>query len=187
MKKSFLIVACIAFFSIFIFAKEGIFYLYEPDRNDGKTASGEVFDASSLTCAHSFLPFGTEIHISYPQGKSVDRIRVNDRIIADENTFAVSSAVMDALGASDKSIINTIYSIDKKGDGAVAWKESNADKKWYSIKGIKSANLFDLYSLILKNGYKAVFESNSLTLLYIRENELKRAFDMLSDMQKEHH
>lgn len=44
-----------------------------------KTASGEIFDQSAYTAAHSRLPFGTKVKVTNVQnGKSVI-VRINDR------------------------------------------------------------------------------------------------------------
>jgi rare lipoprotein A len=42
-----------------------------------RTANGEYFDGSSMTCAHRSLPFGTRLRVTY-RGKSAV-CRVNDR------------------------------------------------------------------------------------------------------------
>ena len=44
-----------------------------------KTASGELFDNSSMTAAHKSLPFGTEVIVkNLNNGKSV-KVKINDR------------------------------------------------------------------------------------------------------------
>ena len=44
-----------------------------------KTASGELYSATKLTCAHRTLPFGTMLRVTNTSnGKSVD-VKVNDR------------------------------------------------------------------------------------------------------------
>ncbi len=44
-----------------------------------KTASGEIFDAHALTCAHRTFPFGTMLEVRNPENGEVVRCRVNDR------------------------------------------------------------------------------------------------------------
>jgi rare lipoprotein A len=52
---------------------------YGPGFAGRRTASGEVFNPSALTCAHKSLPFGTRLQVRNPDtGRSV-WVRVNDR------------------------------------------------------------------------------------------------------------
>jgi len=52
---------------------------YGDDFHGKKTASGEIFNAEAMTCAHRTYPFGTMLRVTNPKnGKSVD-VRVNDR------------------------------------------------------------------------------------------------------------
>ncbi len=56
----------------------GASFYGKTDGFDGKkTANGEIFDSSKMTCAHKTLAFGTQIRVTY-NGKSVV-VRVNDR------------------------------------------------------------------------------------------------------------
>jgi rare lipoprotein A len=47
--------------------------------NGRKTASGEIFNMDSLTCASPTLPFGTLVEITNPANNKSVIVRVNDR------------------------------------------------------------------------------------------------------------
>jgi rare lipoprotein A len=52
---------------------------YGPGFHGRRTASGEVFNANSMTAAHKTLPFGTRVKVtSRKTGRSVV-VRINDR------------------------------------------------------------------------------------------------------------
>jgi rare lipoprotein A len=52
---------------------------YGPGFHGRRTASGEVFNANSMTAAHKTLPFGTRVKVtSRVNGRSVV-VRINDR------------------------------------------------------------------------------------------------------------
>jgi rare lipoprotein A len=57
----------------------GVASFYADKFNGKKTASGDIFDNSKLTCAHRTLPFGTPILIKNPDTGSVCEVIVNDR------------------------------------------------------------------------------------------------------------
>ena len=65
---------------------------YGPGYDGGMTASGEQFNAGALTAAHPYLPFGTQLLISY-DGASVP-VTVNDR----GPLLDLSCGAMGALG-----------------------------------------------------------------------------------------
>lgn len=53
---------------------------YYADKFHGrKTASGEVYNQTRLTCAHPFLPFGTRLLVLNPDNGLTCVVRVNDR------------------------------------------------------------------------------------------------------------
>ena len=52
---------------------------YDQDFNGKKTASGEIFDAQKLTCAHRSLPFGTMLELKRTGSDATVQVRVNDR------------------------------------------------------------------------------------------------------------
>jgi rare lipoprotein A len=61
------------------FTQEGLATYYADSLHGRKTASGEPYDKTALTCAHKKLPFGTYLLVeSLTNGKSVI-VRVNDR------------------------------------------------------------------------------------------------------------
>ncbi|MBS1956534.1 MAG: septal ring lytic transglycosylase RlpA family protein [Cyanobacteria bacterium SZAS-4] len=57
----------------------GVASFYADKFNGKKTASGDVFDNSKLTCAHRTLPFGTKILVKNPDTGSCCEVIVNDR------------------------------------------------------------------------------------------------------------
>ncbi|CAN5653149.1 hypothetical protein BH10CYA1_BH10CYA1_15150 [soil metagenome] len=57
----------------------GVASYYADKFNGKKTASGEIFDNSKLTCAHRTLPFGTKILVKNPDTGSCCEVVVNDR------------------------------------------------------------------------------------------------------------
>lgn len=72
---------------------------YGPGFDGRKTASGEIFDQTKLTCAHKTLPFGTKLKVTRKNnGKSVV-VRVNDRgPYAKGRVLDVSTAAAKKLG-----------------------------------------------------------------------------------------
>lgn len=59
--------------------KYGVASYYSDFFNGKRTANGEHYDKTALTCAHPSLPFNTRIKVTNPaNGKSVI-VRVNDR------------------------------------------------------------------------------------------------------------
>jgi len=44
-----------------------------------RTASGEIYDMNSMTCAHRTLPFGTILDVENLENGSTVTVRVNDR------------------------------------------------------------------------------------------------------------
>lgn len=89
----FLRYVCAALFVIFVFSApafsspvrkiekmfHGVASFYADKFNGKKTASGDVFDNSKLTCAHRTLPFGTKILVKNPDTGSCCEVIVNDR------------------------------------------------------------------------------------------------------------
>lgn len=57
----------------------GVASFYADKFNGKKTASGELFDNSKLTCAHRTLPFGTKILVTNPDTGSCCEVTVTDR------------------------------------------------------------------------------------------------------------
>ncbi len=89
----FLRYLCAALFVIFMFSApafsspvrkiekifHGVASFYADKFNGKKTASGDLFDNSKLTCAHRTLPFGTRILVKNPDTGSSCEVIVNDR------------------------------------------------------------------------------------------------------------
>ena len=77
--------------------EEGLAGYYGPGFEGRRTASGAVFHAEGLTCAHRTLPFGTELEV---QRTDADRrVRV---VVTDRGPY-VSGRIIDlSLGAARK-------------------------------------------------------------------------------------
>jgi rare lipoprotein A len=59
--------------------EEGLASFYGRKFHGRRTASGERYDESAMTCAHPSFPFGTRLRVTrLDNGKSV-QVRVNDR------------------------------------------------------------------------------------------------------------
>jgi rare lipoprotein A len=59
---------------------QGIASYYHLKFNGRKTSSGERFNNDSLTAAHKFLPFGTNVKVTNLNTKDFVIVRVNDRL-----------------------------------------------------------------------------------------------------------
>jgi rare lipoprotein A len=59
-------------------AQYGMASYYGPGFHGRRTASGERFNAGSLTAAHRTLPFGTRVRVTARNGHSIV-VRINDR------------------------------------------------------------------------------------------------------------
>lgn len=96
----------------------GVASFYADKFNGRKTASGEIFDNSKLTCAHRSLPFGTKILVKNPDTGSCCEVIVNDRgPYAHNRVVDLSKAAARKLGITGlgkvicyagKSVVNAI-------------------------------------------------------------------------------
>lgn len=60
--------------------KDNVEASYYADKFNGrKTASGEIFDNSKMTCAHRTLAFGTKLKVANPANNKEVIVIVNDR------------------------------------------------------------------------------------------------------------
>lgn len=64
-----------------------------------KTASGERFDPSAMTCAHRKLPFGTWVEVRRVDTGAVVRVRVTDR-----GPWGDDSKIIDVSRAAGKQL-----------------------------------------------------------------------------------
>lgn len=79
----------------------GVASFYADKFNGKKTASGDVFDNSKLTCAHRTLPFGTKLLVTNPDTGSTCEVTVNDRgPYAHNRVVDLSKAAAKKLGIS---------------------------------------------------------------------------------------
>jgi len=81
--------------------QQGLASWYGPGFHGRKTASGERFNAGSLTAAHRTLPFGTRVRVvNRKNGRSIV-VRINDRgPYAHGRIIDLSQASARALGAN---------------------------------------------------------------------------------------
>lgn len=96
----------------------GVASFYADKFNGKRTASGDIFDNSKLTCAHRTLPFGTKILVKNPATGSCCEVIVNDRgPYAHNRVVDLSRAAARKLGITGlgkvvcyagKSVINAI-------------------------------------------------------------------------------
>lgn len=96
----------------------GVASYYADKFNGHKTASGDIFDNSKLTCAHRTLPFGTKILVKNPDTGSCCEVVVNDRgPYAHNRVVDLSKAAARKLGITGlgkvvcyagKSVVNAI-------------------------------------------------------------------------------
>jgi len=64
-----------------------------------RTASGEIYDMNSMTCAHRTLPFGTILDVENLENGSTVTVRVNDRgPFVGGRIIDLSRAAADRLG-----------------------------------------------------------------------------------------
>ncbi|MGB0525602.1 MAG: septal ring lytic transglycosylase RlpA family protein [Flammeovirgaceae bacterium] len=80
---------------------------YHSKFNGKKTASGEVYYASKMTCAHLTLPFGTILKVTNLRNRKVVQVKVNDR-----GPYSKKRIVDLSFGAASK--------LDMIRDGVVA-------------------------------------------------------------------
>lgn len=79
-KYSLLIIVGMMFLSLGtskITPKSGVASYYHNSLHGRKTANGEIYDMSKLTCAHKTLPFGTILKVY--NGEDTVQVVVNDR------------------------------------------------------------------------------------------------------------
>lgn len=80
----------------------GVASWYGEEFDGQQTASGEVFDADSLTAAHPSLPFQTRLKVTnLANGRSVV-VRVNDRGPANGRLIDLSEAAAERLGMKSR-------------------------------------------------------------------------------------
>lgn len=84
--------------------------------NGRRTASGEPFDAGSLTAAHRTLPFGTMLRVTNPDTGSQVIVRVNDRgPWTPGRHLDLSMAAASAVGLKSKGVGTVLVEIVSTG------------------------------------------------------------------------
>lgn len=81
----------------------GIASWYSDKFHGRKTASGEIFDQTKMTCANNKLPFGTWLKVTNLRNKRWVYVKVNDRLHY-KNTRIVD---LSRAAASKLGILNT--------------------------------------------------------------------------------
>lgn len=145
---------CVALFVLFLFSApafsspvrkiekifHGVASFYADKFNGKKTASGDVFDNSKLTCAHRTLPFGTKILVKNPDTGSCCEVIVNDRgPYAHNRVVDLSKAAARKLGITGlgkvvcyagrsvgKTVVNAI-DVDRPAKSTTAVAKGTAD------------------------------------------------------------
>ncbi|MHB9055618.1 MAG: septal ring lytic transglycosylase RlpA family protein [Paludibacteraceae bacterium] len=81
MKKLILLFTiCTMVFSSFTYGQQRVKASYYADKFHGKkTASGEIYNRDSLTCAHKTYPFGTILRVKNLRNDKVAYVKVTDR------------------------------------------------------------------------------------------------------------
>lgn len=81
MKKLILLLTiCTMMFSSFTYGQQRVKASYYADKFHGKkTASGEIYNKDSLTCAHKTYPFGTILKVKNLRNDKVAYVKVTDR------------------------------------------------------------------------------------------------------------
>jgi rare lipoprotein A len=83
----------------------GLAVFYSKDY-EGKTTSGEPYDAKKFTAAHRTLPFGTRVRVTDPKTQLSVEVTVNDRGPFTKNyVIDLSYAAAEALGMIDRGRI----------------------------------------------------------------------------------
>jgi rare lipoprotein A len=117
----------------------GVASYYADKFNGKKTASGDIFDNSKLTCAHRTLPFGTKILVKNPDTGSCCEVIVNDRgPYAHNRVVDLSKAAARKLGITGlgkvvcyagKTVVNAIdLELPSKSGKSAAIAQGNANK-----------------------------------------------------------
>ncbi len=93
----------------------GLASFYHSFFNGKKTANGELFDNTKLTCAHKNLPFGTMLKVTNIENDQSVIVRVNDRgPYVKGRLLDVSLAAAKKLGFVNKGTATIMYEIYKE-------------------------------------------------------------------------
>jgi rare lipoprotein A len=102
---------------------------YHAKFNGRKTATGEIFSNSKMTCACNRLPLNTNIKVTNIQnGKSVI-VRVNDRLAANNKRLVdLSQSAAQQLGFVNSGLCKVRVEVVEGGNTKSKRKKKNKDK-----------------------------------------------------------
>ena len=88
--------------------QEGVSSYYGEFFHGKTTASGAVFDASALTCAHRTLPFGTILRVTNLENNESVIVEVTDRgpYAGEDRIIDLSKAAFEAISPLSRGLIN---------------------------------------------------------------------------------
>ena len=110
MKLRVLIVALLM--SLPLLGKEGVASYYHDKYHGRKTASGDIYNRDSLTCAHKTLPFGTKLLVKNLKNNKEIEVIVTDRgPFVGKREIDLSYAAADSIGMIEKGLQKVEYTI----------------------------------------------------------------------------
>jgi rare lipoprotein A len=86
-----------------------------------KTANGEIFRQSKLTCAHNTLPFGTKIRVTNLDNEKSVVVRVNDRLHhRNPRLVDLSTAAAKELKFKGKGVVKVKVEVIKTSESQIS-------------------------------------------------------------------
>ena len=91
------------------YIEKGVASYYHSSLDGGLTSSGQVYREDSLTAAHLWLPFGTEVQVIDVETKKKIDVTINDRgPFVKGRIIDLSRSAADSLGILSKGISEVI-------------------------------------------------------------------------------
>jgi len=98
--------------------ESGVASWYGPGFDGRPTASGEIFDADSLTAAHPALPFGTRVRVVHAETGLEVVVRINDRgPFAGDRIIDLSRAAAERLDLIGQGIADVVIYVIEPARG----------------------------------------------------------------------
>ena len=98
--------------SLPLLGKEGVASYYHDKYHGRKTASGDIYNRDSLTCAHKTLPFGTKLLVKNLKNNKEIEVIVTDRgPFVGKREIDLSYAAADSIGMIEKGLQKVEYTI----------------------------------------------------------------------------
>ena len=95
-----------------MFGKQGVASYYHDKYHGRKTASGDIYNRDSLTCAHKTLPFGTKLLVKNLKNNKEIEVIVTDRgPFVGKREIDLSYAAADSIGMIEKGLQKVEYTI----------------------------------------------------------------------------